>query len=214
MKINISFFLFPPSVWLEKKLEHRSSFILWKPYKWKLLEAGLRTVAVLVKIVQRVETRLLLLVCLERVAGLQIGVLHDPAGPEGKEGKEKHGSQAQTKTRHPLLMNFIIFSFSWKTNPKTKSDSSFSRHTQIFSDRVADLWLLTLYPKSKCKHLNPPLLSTHSPLKPFNITLFIYRSCDSPQPRLRKKKDDSARTIRNKMKLETSEHSERQKTGS
>lgn len=39
---------------------------------------------VLVEIVERVEARLLLLVRLERVAGLKVGVLHDgdPAGPE------------------------------------------------------------------------------------------------------------------------------------
>lgn len=53
------------------------------------MKAGLRTAAVLVEIMQRVETRLLLLVCLERVAGLQIGVLHDPAGPTGKGGQSK-----------------------------------------------------------------------------------------------------------------------------
>lgn len=82
------------------KLELKGSFVLWKARKRRLWEAGLRTAAaaVLVKIMQRVEARLLLLVCLERVAGLQIGVLHDPAGPKGKgEGKAKHVSEAASK---------------------------------------------------------------------------------------------------------------------
>lgn len=52
-----------------------------------------RTAAVLVEVIERVEARLLLLVRLERVAGLEIGVLHgrDPAGPGGKwkENREK-----------------------------------------------------------------------------------------------------------------------------
>lgn len=45
-----------------------------------------RTAAVLVEVIERVDARLLLLVRLERVAGLEIGVLHgrDPAGPGGK----------------------------------------------------------------------------------------------------------------------------------
>lgn len=50
-----------------------------------------RTAAVLVEIMERVEARLLLLVCLERVAGLEIGVLHDrdPAGPEESKGDQR-----------------------------------------------------------------------------------------------------------------------------
>lgn len=133
-----------------KKLELNSSFILWKKaYKWKLLEAGLRTAAVLVKIMQRVETRLLLLVCLERVAGLQIGVLHDPAGPKGKEGRRKACIRTTKQNYTPTSYELLYLGFCFKTNPKTKTDSSFSRHTQIFSDRLADLWLLTLYPKIK-----------------------------------------------------------------
>lgn len=45
-----------------------------------------RTAAVLVEVIEWVDARLLLLVRLERVAGLEIGVLHgrDPAGPGGK----------------------------------------------------------------------------------------------------------------------------------
>jgi len=41
-----------------------------------------RTAAVLVEIIERVKAGLLLLICLERVAGLEIRVLHgrDPAG--------------------------------------------------------------------------------------------------------------------------------------
>lgn len=74
-----------------------------------MLEAGLRTAAVLVEIVEWVKTRLLLLVCLERVVGLQVGVLHDPAGPEGKEVKEKCGSWLPNKAHKHPLMYFFAF---------------------------------------------------------------------------------------------------------
>ena len=98
-------------------MQHRSSR--------KQLEAGARTAAVPVKVVQRVEARLLLLVGLERVAGLQIGVLHDPAGPEGKGGEENHGSQPQTKTTRPLLMYFFTFCFSLKPIKQLKPTLAF-----------------------------------------------------------------------------------------
>lgn len=46
----------------------------------------LRTAAVLVEVVERVHACLLLLVRLQRVAGLEVGVLHvrDPARPGGE----------------------------------------------------------------------------------------------------------------------------------
>lgn len=59
-----------------------------------------RTAAVLVEIIERVEACLLLLVCLERVAGLEIGVLHgrDPAGPgESNERKQKKTERNRNK---------------------------------------------------------------------------------------------------------------------
>ena len=54
----------------------------------------LRTAAVLVEVVERVEACLLLLFSLERVAGLEIRVLHDhntggPAENDWTPGKEK-----------------------------------------------------------------------------------------------------------------------------
>lgn len=66
---------------------------------------------VLVQVVQQVETRLLLLVGLERVAGLQIGVLHDPAGPGEEEGKGKHGVTSTKQLDTPFLCTSLAFLF-------------------------------------------------------------------------------------------------------
>lgn len=60
---------------------------------------------------ERVKTRLLLLVGLERVARLQIGVLHDPAGPEGEEVQEKQ-LWIKTTRKHSLS----ILSLKQSTN--------------------------------------------------------------------------------------------------
>lgn len=60
-----------------------------------------RTAAVLVEVVERVEARLLLLVRLERVAGLEVGLLHgrDPAGPGGtaEPSRRKHKKRARIR---------------------------------------------------------------------------------------------------------------------
>lgn len=61
---------------------------------------------VLVEVMERVKTRLLL--CLERMARLQIRVLHDPARPDGREAKEKEGLQLHTPISYVLLYLFFI----------------------------------------------------------------------------------------------------------
>lgn len=60
------------------------------------------TAAIFVEIVKRVETGLLLLVCLERVASLKVGVLHD-CGPAGLEW-EKWG---KNKTKNTVLQSSL-----------------------------------------------------------------------------------------------------------
>lgn len=160
------------------------------PYKCNLWGAGLRTAVVLVEVMERVKTRLL--ICLERVAGLQIRVLHDPPRPDGQEPREKH--------RLPICHILLYYFF------KPSQLASFFLDTHQYFMTGGEVWPLIAdcIQKSKCKHHNPLLLSSYRPLKLFVLTLFTYRSRDSSQPRRRKKKDDSTRRIRNK--CETPEH--------
>lgn len=107
-----------------------------KTCKCRLLEAGLRTAAVLVKIMQRVETRLLLLICLERVTGLQIGVLHDPAGPEGQGGKKQnigHNHNPKLDTHFLCTALLYLFFISLKPVQKLKATLAFlDTHKYLF----------------------------------------------------------------------------------
>lgn len=78
--------------------------------KRKTVNESWHTAAIFVEIVKRIETRLLLLVCLERVASLKIRVLHDhdPTGPgqRDKTGKNQNKiSEMYIKIPRQHLLN-------------------------------------------------------------------------------------------------------------
>lgn len=101
----------------------------WYWYIWCILLKGTKglsavytagrvshTAVVLVEIVEWVKARLLLLVCLERVAGLEIGMLHDrdPARPgerdrtpERKQTDDSNRSTAFNRLTHRRTAAFL-----------------------------------------------------------------------------------------------------------
>lgn len=150
---------------------------------------------------ERVKTRLLL--CLERMARLQIRVLHDPAQPDGREAKEKEGLQLRTPISYVLLYLFLF-----KANQNTKTDSSLSDTHRCIKTGWLTFGSWLCIQNLSVNTSTPPLLSTHSPLKlhylPTGLVILLSQDAE-------RKKDDSARRMRNK--CETSEHKERQNTG-